>query len=494
MLSWATDNKFYVSTTSFLDWRVEIKSTRLFHSIHIRSDLFDEEAAKQATVGSYKTVRNKAQTTHTLLHTLACATHSCITTTGHHSHARAHTTQHVQAVESVADVQSKKADLIAKITEATHLRTQYDDQHDENDYIKLCLQNKYKLIALKSELFQDLLELSRSVESAIKKLKPINAGRQRYAKKIRMPADDAPVHFGKCFGQDLNDVLGGLHDFSDGVPLKVHQIAMVLLAMEETRVVLLKDVPSLAGVDSSDWVGSDFNKLRIQLLSMTRVMVVKRGEQGNERCVVLNHNDGCSELASVFEKSAQLAINGVDAQPTKKRKSGSGRPSVTKLFPTLIPHLQEFVDAQSAHAQERRRDTTARLITPEDGKAEGFRMGDAQQHLFEKIPGLYEHGCDLRTLHRLFVPPRRGTVAESRYSGIINAKLGAKRNDREERTEFHVFSRSQVIILLYTTTTTTTTMTTTTTTTITTITTTTTTTTTTILLLPLLRYYYYYYY
>jgi hypothetical protein len=147
------------------------------------------------------------------------------------------------------------------------------------------------------------------------------------------------------------------------------------------------------------------------------------------RTVVLMHNDGCGTLAEDYKSALEKSLDDGGEMPTKKRKPGSGRKRTTEVFPTLLPTLQAFVDSQSSYAQDRRRDSTARLIAPSGGEVEGFRMADAQFNLFQNVPRLYEYGLNERTLHRLFMAPRKKTVAAGSYRGEIDARL----NIREER-------------------------------------------------------------
>jgi hypothetical protein len=97
-----------------------------------------------------------------------------------------------------------------------------------------------------------------------------------------------------------------------------------------------------------------------------------------ERCVILLPRDGFGALAEEYKVAVEAALVRSDrGGPKQPRKQGSGRPRVTDKFPDIVTCLQAFVDAQSSHAQDRRRDTTARLITPSGGEAEGFRLVDA---------------------------------------------------------------------------------------------------------------------
>ena len=83
-------------------------------------------------------------------------------------------------------------------------------------------------------------------------------------------------------------------------------------------------------------------------------------------------------------------------QRTKKPKSGKetrGRKKLADHYPEVITVMREFIQAHSAEAQRRRRDSVDHLHSSADGNAEGFTIGDAQDHLFSNVEGVYQHGA-----------------------------------------------------------------------------------------------------
>ena len=68
---------------------------------------------------------------------------------------------------------------------------------------------------------------------------------------------------------------------------------------------------------------------------------------------------------------------------------------------------------------------------------------DDAQDLYKKDDGLYEHGFDVRTLHRLFVPPISSVRASAGYHGKINARRATRKNNWREVTEGTHFARAE---------------------------------------------------
>ena len=105
------------------------------------------------------------------------------------------------------------------------------------------------------------------------------------------------------------------------------------------------------------------------------------------------------------------------------RRPDRGRPKTHDIFPGIALHLEEFLEPYRAQADNRRRKTVATLSeeksTAAGGKDElGFSLTDLMDHLFEKIPGLYEHGFDIRTAHHQCSPLRFQTLAQHRTTTL----------------------------------------------------------------------------
>ena len=126
------------------------------------------------------------------------------------------------------------------------------------------------------------------------------------------------------------------------------------------------------------------------------------------------------------EAAATKASTAVSSTCTKQKdRKPRKRTYELPQFSNIVPCLTEFAKSQNWIADPRRRSHVARMGHAE---GDGFKLQEALDFLYRKIPGLYEHGFSKDTLHRMFVTPRKGTYASSRYSAVVNAKITPKRN------------------------------------------------------------------
>ena len=76
-----------------------------------------------------------------------------------------------------------------------------------------------------------------------------------------------------------------------------------------------------------------------------------------------------------------------------------------------------FVKANGFSAHERRRESIGKV---------GVSLGEIREHLLHTVPGLRERGFSGTSVARLMQPPRRGTIASSRYKGLLAARVPGK--------------------------------------------------------------------
>ena len=95
------------------------------------------------------------------------------------------------------------------------------------------------------------------------------------------------------------------------------------------------------------------------------------------------------------------------------RKGVGGRISVEKLFPTLVPEMTSFIEANGFTAHRRRQETTGSC---------GVTLDQIQKYLFQAVPGLKDHGCSIHTISRLLQAPDRRFRASQSYRGCVDAK------------------------------------------------------------------------
>ena len=106
--------------------------------------------------------------------------------------------------------------------------------------------------------------------------------------------------------------------------------------------------------------------------------------------VILSPTDASAKsgLLASFANALHVRLERISkSSPSTKRcangsggaRASSGRKRVEYRFPNIGKVLQEFVDTQSTLAQEKRRDSTSRLISARGGESEGFWLRDAQK-------------------------------------------------------------------------------------------------------------------
>jgi hypothetical protein len=113
------------------------------------------------------------------------------------------------------------------------------------------------------------------------------------------------IYFGALFGKSLDESLDYLLGFAGEKtsPLSMGQLAQVVTSLTaEAGCLVLKDVPSIAGVDASAWRSRKWTQLRAQLLQHTRCLIFVDGP----RVFVLTHNEDCE--ASLFSH-LKTAVN-----------------------------------------------------------------------------------------------------------------------------------------------------------------------------------------
>jgi hypothetical protein len=125
-----------------------------------------------------------------------------------------------------------------------------------------------------------------------------------------------------------------------------------------------------------------------------------------------------------------------------KRKAGAGRKKTHEKFPTIVDHLKCFIAQHSTTAHARRREETEEIDTNPDFGL-GFRLVDLLFYLYKKVDGLYEHGFDIRSCHRLLAPPNRSFSSSTKYYSVVNIKIGRRKNDKREITEGVHYGRSE---------------------------------------------------
>ena len=197
--------------------------------------------------------------------------------------------------------------------------------------------------------------------------------------------------------------------------------------MEESLAVLLLDLMKLIRITNP--VAS--RAVCKQLLEAFPVMAVS-----NESSVVLINShelllsgDAFDELLSLDKANERsVARPRVSVQQVSRSPSTSstvGRPSIVSKFPGIVKAATDFIKANGFSAHERRREETGKI---------GVSIAEIREHLLSNVPGLREHGISSSAVSRLLEPPHRGTIASTRYKGLVSARVPGKRN---QYREFH---------------------------------------------------------
>ena len=170
-----------------------------------------------------------------------------------------------------------------------------------------------------------------------------------------------------------------------------------------------------------------------QLVESFPVLIVSR-----EDCVVLincreliMNDDGFERLLLLDQTppSSRKGVSSDKASPSPSTASGgsnlspTGRPSLVSKFPTIVSSAVSFIKANGYSAHERRREQVGKV---------GISLHEIREHLLSTVPGLRSQGISISSVARLMQPPRRGTVASTRYKGLVAARVPGKRNQYRE--------------------------------------------------------------
>ena len=128
-----------------------------------------------------------------------------------------------------------------------------------------------------------------------------------------------------------------------------------------------------------------------------------------------------------------------ESLPTRSqsRRRYAGQPSLVSKFPTIVEEASSFIKQHGFSAHHRR--------WTETSNSSGVTIVDVRKHLLETIPGLKEHGISESTVSRLFHAPNLHRTASSRYTGLVDCKVGVKDNTCREFHEdnHYLFARNK---------------------------------------------------
>ena len=119
----------------------------------------------------------------------------------------------------------------------------------------------------------------------------------------------------------------------------------------------------------------------------------------------------------------------VNTCSTSTTPSQPGRPSLISKFPSIVSVATSFIKANGFSAHERRREQVGKV---------GVSLREIREHLLATVTGLRSHRRSVSSVARLMQPPQCGTIASSRYKGLVAARVPGKRNQfREDHKDQH---------------------------------------------------------
>ena len=144
-----------------------------------------------------------------------------------------------------------------------------------------------------------------------------------------------------------------------------------------------------------------------------------------------------ADFAKITDKERQRLE---DAQRKRHEQNGGRIPTYKRPQFASIPQLLlEFAQAHDFKAQAKRRTSTAHVS--------GFSLSDAREHLYQKVPGLYEYGLSDKSVHRLMVAPHKGRRAAKSHHAVVDCKVTKLRNDDREYTDLTHYGRANQKLL-----------------------------------------------
>ena len=147
-------------------------------------------------------------------------------------------------------------------------------------------------------------------------------------------------------------------------------------------------------------------------------------------------NVSYSELVDGDNTNLEELSNPVLA--TNERSTATrGQPSIAAKFPDMVNIAADFVKQHGIAAQNRRHNET--------GSSSGICIQQICKNLFDKVPGLKQHGISLSITRRLFHAANKGNVASRRYKAFVDGRISVKNNSyREFHPDSHyLFARNK---------------------------------------------------
>ena len=250
--------------------------------------------------------------------------------------------------------------------------------------------------------------------------------------------------------QSLNDTLDELERCSQQLavtrPVSFGDLARLTCFLYANPLIALKDLPAEAGATATTWSPLDWNSFKALLLKYIPVVIFQTAVI-MDSFVVANFG---SSLSSTTAWVAMLESAAMSAEFKDELKvvslrlpAANTKPITHEIFDQIVPTALAYARSRKWEAQRRRRTTTS--TTGND--VDGFRVIDLLYHLYETIPGLYEHGFSKSAVYRLFQPARTNSIDAKSYHRVIDARVSKKSNSARAMSEGTHFARAQQRLL-----------------------------------------------
>ena len=168
---------------------------------------------------------------------------------------------------------------------------------------------------------------------------------------------------------------------------------------------------------------SSAHELTMQLLDTFPVLLLRQRNEAvlvNVEELIMNSDSFATLLTLDSTCNAQQSSTTVPkTHKSINPSSKCGRPTHVRKF----PHFVEFIKHHGFAAHNCRR---------EEVGTSGVTLDEIQKHLLETVPGLKKMGISKHTIARIIEPPRKATMAASRYKSLVKAQVPGKNAYREE--------------------------------------------------------------
>jgi hypothetical protein len=316
------------------------------------------------------------------------------------------------------------------------------------------LANRQKALVAFSSLLEDVLTpLLPKIQACTLRLGKFLSCKYKQ-RNVRGTAEEPPIFLvARGFGKTVDQVLELLEQEAQSVkprktkPLTLAEVAELVCGLDLNSCMSLKEAAKLVvGSRIEHWGKTDWRRLIGQIRIHTSSIYVYKSHHKYDGVVITHGSQRGDQITTEFWCGLlSIEHQQMKRDAPKKPKLAScskktGRKPTYEKFPAMIPLIEAYIRPYAQMADNRRRKKTVELDCT---KGTGFTLPGLLLHLYKQIPKLYESGFDVRALHHVFAPPVASTRAAKKYTGIVDARRGTRRNNWREITEGTHFARAE---------------------------------------------------